>query len=346
MASTFKIGPIGHLRAEPNEHILHFRKGRLARSGPGLSYWFTRLSASVAQVPVEDQETTFVLKERSSDFQEVSAQMTVVYRVAEPEKAVSRVNFTVDIAAGRWVEQPLERLAGIIGKRAQRPARSYITSVPVVAALRDGADAIAATVEEALRQDAELFEMGIVPVGVAVTRVAPTAEVEKALQTPQREKIQQQADEATYERRALAVEKERAIKQNELATEIELARRQEVLIDQEGANQLRQVAAEADAQRARTTAEGERQAILAEAAARDAQTRARGEAEARRLVATADADGEAARLAVWRDAPERVLVGLALREFAGKIDTIGHLNLTPDILTTALGRFLRDEAAG
>ena len=61
-------------------------------------------------------------------------------------------------------------------------------------------------------------------------------ELEKALRQPTREAIQQRADEATFQRRAMAVEKERAIAENELANRIELARREEVLVAQSGAN--------------------------------------------------------------------------------------------------------------
>ena len=59
-------------------------------------------------------------------------------------------------------------------------------------------------------------ELGLHLVAVRVADVSPAAEMEKALRQPTREKIQQQADEATFERRALAVEKERAIAENEL----------------------------------------------------------------------------------------------------------------------------------
>ena len=51
---------------------------------------------------------------------------------------------------------------------------------------------------------------------------------------PTREAIQQAADEATFQRRAQAVEKERAIQENELQNKIELARREEQLIAQKG----------------------------------------------------------------------------------------------------------------
>jgi len=51
--------------------------------------------------------------------------------------------------------------------------------------------------------------------------------MEKAMEAPIRECIQQEADEAAFARRALAVEKERAIKENELKNQIELAKRDE-----------------------------------------------------------------------------------------------------------------------
>src|SRR5258706_5800544 len=103
--------------------------------------------------------------------------------------------------------------------------------------------------------------------------------------TPTREAIQQKADEATFQLRALAAEKERAIKQNELATEIELATRQEELIRQQGANRLLAVQRDAEAERARTEAELARQDLTAASKARQAEVTATGEAEAQRIVA-------------------------------------------------------------
>jgi hypothetical protein len=64
--------------------------------------------------------------------------------------------------------------------------------------------------------------------------------VEKALRTPAREQIQRNADRATCERRGLAVERERAIAENELQNQIELARREEQVVAQRGANARRQ----------------------------------------------------------------------------------------------------------
>ena len=58
--------------------------------------------------------------------------------------------------------------------------------------------------------------------------------------------MQQEADRATFERRAVAVERERAIGENELQTQIELARREEQLVAQRGANARREAEEEAE----------------------------------------------------------------------------------------------------
>jgi regulator of protease activity HflC (stomatin/prohibitin superfamily) len=314
------------------------------RRGAGIAYWFNPLSAAVAQVPVEDCETTFVLKERSQDFQEVTVQCTLTYRFADPERAAARVNFTIGLQTGAWAEQPLERLANLWSQKAQQPARSFITSGTVIDALRSGADQIRTAVESALRSDPEITAMGLTVVSVLVSRIAPTSEVEKALQTPTREAIQQKADEAVFSRRALAVEKERAIKENELATLIELERRQDQLIRQQGANRLLAIRQEAENEKTKVEAEAERQAITADAAAKAVAVRAGGEAEAKRLVAIAVGEAEARRVALWREVPGKVALGLALQGFAEKIQNIQHLNLSPDLLGSSLQQFLRDEA--
>jgi hypothetical protein len=151
------------------------------------------------------------------------------------------------------------------------------------------------------------------------------AEVEKALAAPVREQISQQADEAAFARRAAAVDKERAIAENELANRIELARREASLVEQEGANERKRATEKAAASKIATDAKAAERRITA-AADQDVIRAVEGE----RLAL------EVERLAAYRDLPAAVLMGLAAREFAGKIETIEHLNLTPDLLGTLL----------
>ena len=344
MATIGGFGPFSHLRAESNQFILHFKKGRLVRQGAGLAYWFLELSAAIAEVPAEDIDTTFLLRERTSDLQEVAVQCTLTYRVEDPERAARRVNFSIDLEKGAWKEQPLDRLAGLWAQRAQQPVRAFLASVPLVDAVRSGAEALQVALDGALRRDPDLEHMGLALVGIQVKQVAPSADLEKALQTPTRESLQQKADEAVFSRRALAVEKERAIKENELASQIELARRQEDLIRRQGQNRMLEVENQASAEKAAVEAQLEREELLARANARDAIARAEGQAQATRLAAEATSDGEARRVEVWERASQKVLLGLALQQLAGRIDHIQHLNLTPDLLGSVLQRFVQDQA--
>ncbi len=155
----------------------------------------------------------------------------------------------------------------------------------------------------------------------------PEPEVEKALRTPAREQVQQDADRATYQRRALAVQRERAIAENELQNQIELARREEQLIAQRGANARHQAEDAAAAGRIEAAAQADREQRLAEA--RAAGTRALGEAKAA---------GEAARVSAYRDLSQASLLALAAMDLAGGLPQIGTLVLAPDLLTPLLAK--------
>ncbi|MFN7942753.1 MAG: SPFH domain-containing protein [Thermoanaerobaculia bacterium] len=327
-----------HLRAQANEHVVHFRKGVPSRSGRGLAYWFFPLSAAVAQVPVEDLQTTFVLQERSADFQPLRAQVTVIYRIVDPRKAVNRVNFAISLSTGAWTEQPLEKLAVLWSNWSLEPARSVITGLSISEAVRSGAETVRGAMESALREKQEIAEIGLGLVSVRVEPLAPSAELEKALQTPTREAIQQKADEATFQRRALAVEKERAIKENELLTQIELSRQQQELIRQEGANALLGVEQEAERQRLATEAELARAKRLAESSASDLLVKTEAQARANRLLGEVEQENEKVRVETWRDAPSHLAIGLAAQLFAEKIQSVERVSLTPD----QLGDLLRD----
>ena len=131
-------------------------------------------------------------------------------------------------------------------------------------------------IESDLTTAGRLREMGIAIVTVRIAGLSPSAELSRALEAPTFERAQGVADEASFARRAQAVEKERAIAENELSTKVELSRRQAALIAQEDENarrtaegraEARRIAAEAEAGRIRVT-EAARNAAEAERLAR------------------------------------------------------------------------------
>jgi hypothetical protein len=213
---------------------------------------------------------------------------------------------------------------------AQQFALAYVTQTPLRTLLTEGYAEVRARIAEGLLADQGLADMGLSVVTIRVAAVQPTADLEKALEMPTREKIQQEADQATFERRALAVEKERAIQENELKNKIELARREEELIRQAGQNERRRVEEQAAAKKLDATASAERSRIGAEA-----------EAGSIRAVESAKLDGERGRMDIYRDLPTSVMLGLAARELAGKLQRIEHLNVSPELLGPVLLQLMR-----
>jgi regulator of protease activity HflC (stomatin/prohibitin superfamily) len=336
MAEITNLLVARHVRADASTHILHYRGGRLRRSGRGLAFWFLPMSASIAELPVDDRELSILFHGRSSDFQDVTAQGVVTYRIVQPATLAERIDFTIDLAKGAHRRQPLEKIALLLSELAHQHASGYIGTNPIRTILTEGYTRIRERVEAGLGTDPGLAEMGIAIVSVRISSVKPTPDLEKALEAPTREKIQQDSDEAAFTRRALAVEKERAIEENALVNQIELARREEQLITQRGQNARRQAGEQAEAERIASEAAAARTRIAAESEAH--QTLVKGEATAKsvRLVEGAKVDVERARMEVMREVPTQVLMGLAARELAGKLQRIEHLNLSPDALGPAL----------
>jgi regulator of protease activity HflC (stomatin/prohibitin superfamily) len=319
MAEIQRYPLIRHLRAEPSFHILRFRRGKLVASGRGLAFWFRPLNTSVAEVPMDDRELPFLFHGRAKDFQDVTVQGVITFRVVDPERVAGRVDFALDLVTGASLKQPLEKLAGLLTELAQQFALGYLAHTDLRHVLAEGVEEIRERIWQGLREDTALEAMGLEVVAVRVGAVKPVAEVEKALQIPVREAIQQEADVATFRRRAEAVEKERAIQENELQNQIELARREAHLIDQRGENEKKRVSDEAEAARIGAEAEAERTGIAA-----------RAQAESIEAVEQAKVKAEQDRMEIYRNFPTERLLGLAARRLAGKLQKIEHLNLTPD----------------
>lgn len=327
MADIARYPLVRHLRGTTTTHVQHVRNGKTIHAGVGAAFWFRPLSAVLSEVPVDDRELPLLFHARTADFQDVTVQATVTFRVVDPVVAAGRIDFSIDPDSGMWRATPLDQVAGLLTETAQQYALDRIAGVDLTATLAGGVRPVREAITAGLERDGRLTETGITVIGVRVVAIRPEPEVEKALRTPTREQVQQDADKATFERRALAVERERAIGENELQTQIELARREEQLVAQRGANARKEAEEAAAAGTIATDAEARRAERLAEA-----------EAGATRVTGLAQGDAEAARLAAYRDIPEAVLLGLAVKELAANLPHIESLVLTPDLLTPLLAR--------
>jgi hypothetical protein len=307
---------VRHLRSGPTSYIRHSKNGRVVHEGVAQSFWFQPLSAILSEVPVDDRELPLIFHARTADYQDVVIQATVTYHLAEPARAAERIDFGVDPRSGHWRSTPLEQLGGLLTDLAQQHALELLARLKLAQALVDAPPLLRDRIESGLAADERLVAIGVAVVAVRVGPIRPETDLEKALGTPARELVQQEADRATFERRALAVESERAIAENELHNQIELARREQELIAQRGQNEQRRVEDAAAASRIETAAHADRV----------------------RVVGEAEGDVERERLAAYAGLEPPILLGLALKELAANLPQIERLTLAPDVLGEALAR--------
>ncbi|MET9224751.1 SPFH domain-containing protein [Lentzea sp. NPDC003310] len=315
MADISTYPGLRHLRGAPTVHVRHVRKGAVVHEGTGLSFWFRPRTAVLSEVPVDDRELPMLFHARTRDYQDVTVQLTITYRCTDPETATARIDFSIDPDTGTWRQDPLSQIANTLTESTQQHALKTLGGLDLETAIKTGVE----RVKEAVAGNLTAAHIGLEIIDVRVVAIRPDADMEKALQTTIREKVQQEADKATYERRAIAVERERAISENELQNQIELAKREELLVVQRGANALKKAEDHARASRV----------------ADDAK------ADGIRKLAEAEAAGEKARLEAYRDVPQATLLALAAKELAGNLPEIGSITLTPDVIQPILQRLAR-----
>ena len=324
-----------HFLGSATDYVIHLRDGAVAHSGVGQAFWFHPGTSVLSEIPVTDQELPVLFHAITRDQQNVSVQANITFRFADPALASQRLDFGIFPPRPSGSASGREQVATIIGQLVQSVAVDVVAAVTLAEALETGVSRVRQTLTTALADDIRLRATGIEVLGVRVLAVRPEADIEKALQTPVREQLQAEADRAVYERRAVAVERERAISENELASQIELATRREQLVAQEGSNKRREAEDAAAVELVASQSSAQRRGIESEA--RAAEIRRLGDAQAAKEQALMDVYS-----AVGRD----VLNALALRDAAAKLPQINNLTITPDVLTGVLGRLLNSSTAG
>jgi regulator of protease activity HflC (stomatin/prohibitin superfamily) len=331
---------IRFIKTPPTTYVLQFQGGRVAREGTGLSFFYYAPTTSLVAIPVGSGDEPFIFEETTGDHQTITLQGQVTYRVAEPKKLAGLMNFTLAADGQRYISDDPEKLPQRVINLVHVLARAELEKLTLREAMR-AAGLIVANVRKGLATSPEISALGIEVIGLSILAIRPTPETARALEAETREQLLLKADEAIFLRRNAAVEQERAIKENELNTEIavENKKRQirETQMDAERAVQEKQHLLEAEALEAGIALEDKRKGLVALAAE---NTKAEADARAYGVSATMKALGSAdlgvlQALANNNMNPEQ-LIAVAFQEIAAKADKIGELNISPDLLRELL----------
>src|SRR5262245_1241479 len=333
---------IQFIKVGPTDFVMQFKRGQVVREGAGLSFFYFAPTASLVLVPVGSVDIPFIFEEVTADFQGVTVQGQITYRVADPKKLSQLMNFTLSSSGKEFLSDDPMKLPHRLINHTQVLTRASLKLLPLREAL-GSSDNLVASLRERLQNVDAIESLGIEILGLSILAIKPTPETSRALEAEAREQILREADEAIYARRNAAVEQERAIKENELNTEIAVENKK---------RQIRETQMEAE----KSVQEKMRQLQEAEMATKIAL-----EEKNKELVAlsTANAREEADTKAYEMSAVMKALsdtnpktlealtsvgmkpgqlVALAFKTLAESSDKIGQLNVSPELLRELLSR--------
>jgi regulator of protease activity HflC (stomatin/prohibitin superfamily) len=333
---------IRFIKVQPTTYLLQYRKGSLKRQGQGLAFFYFAPTTSLVAVPLESVDVPFIFNQVTADFQEISIQGQVTYRVIDAKQLSQLLNFTLDHTGRNYISTDPEKLPQRIINLIQVLMQSELAHLSLRETLTS-AENLVQKILEGLAHSKEISSLGLEILGLSILSIKPNPETARALEADVREQLLKEADQAIYARRNAAVEQERAIKENELQTEIAVE------------NKKRQVR-EAQMEAERAVKEKERQISEEEmtgkislekrnkewVALATENIKSQADAKAYSLKVTMEAlnnvDAKVLQSLASMDMNPSQLVALAFRDIADSAEKIGHLNVSPELLTELLQR--------
>ncbi len=310
----------GYIKAPPTTYLLHYQGGKLKREGAGISFWYFRYNSVLAKLSVGSIDVPFVFNEVTADIQDATIQGDLTYRIVDPKKTASLLNFSLD-ALERYASDDPEKLNERLVKAAQIRARAF-TQRHRLSELLVCSDEMVDEMLAGLRHTEALLELGVEIMGLSILSIKASPEMTKALQAKSREQLLLEADEAIHHRRNTAVELERQIKENELQTEIAVEAKR---------RQVRETQIQAD-----IAIEQQRSTLVDQRVGNERkEAEARGDALRATLAPLKDVDWKTL-MALSGGGDARSIIAMAFRDLADNASQIGQLNISPDLLSTLL----------
>jgi hypothetical protein len=331
---------IQYIKVNPTHYVLHFVGGRKRRAGAGLSFFYYKPTSSIVVVPINSADVPFIFNELSQDYQPLTVQGELTYRIFDPELVASLLNYTVERLPTRYISEDPQKLSQRLINLLQVMVRAEVQQL----ALRDvikASETVASQVLEKMRGSEALKSLGVEVMALAIQAIKPNPEVARALESEAREELMRRADQAIYDRRNASVEQERRIKENELNTEIAV---------EEKKRQIRETKVEADLVVEKKQQEV-RQAELSGQIALETERKnlVNVRTENAKLEADVQAYAMEASLRAFKDlepavlqmlavqtTDPRLMVSMAMKELAQNAAKIGNLNISPELMQLLL----------
>ena len=304
--------PIRFMKAAPTTYVIQFRNGKVRREGPGLAFFYYAPTSTILTVPLASAD---------ADFQAITIQGQLTYRVSEPKRIAEVLDLSV-APNGVYRTDDYRKLVERLVHATQTSMREEMQKLTLREALM-GSGILSGAVFSRLRAADVVARLGIEILNLSILSIRATPEMSKALEAEAREALQRRSDEAIYARRNNAVEQERRIKESELNTEIAVEEKQ---------RQIRETRMAAD-----IALEQQRAALMDQRVENEKkEADSRGYAMEATIKPVREVDWRTLMMLFPQSMDPRTTIALAFQEMASNAQKIGELNISPDLLNSLL----------
>ena len=331
---------------EPTEYVMKVKKGVTVAKGKGLACFCNTRTTSLVVVPTTAMEVSYAFDDiMTNDYQKVCVQGDVSFAIDNYELAAKMMDFGYRNQPAQYATVKAEAKIRM-DRRIVNLTRVYVTSFINACDVRKSIkcqNELAAQLLDALKADTTLAEYGLKVMAVSVLGVLPMPDTRKALEAATREEILKQQDDALYKRRNAAIEQERAIKENELNTEIRVAEKEKERREREMETKKMLAEREAQIKEAKIQADiqlEEQNRKLVELQAENEKRKSDAKAyDSEVLLRTfVGINPEILKALAMSGMDSKALIAKAFVEIGDKADKIGTLNVSPDLLETLAAR--------
>jgi len=319
-------------------YVIKFKNGQVSKEGRGLSFFYYEPTTSISAVPIGSSNLPFIFSETTKDYQTITIQGQITYKIGNPKQLADVLDFTVN-GNGVYKKDDTEKLNQTIVNEAQTATSSFIHQLGLKEAIRS-AKLVEKNITEGLLNSTAIKLLGIEILSINILAIKASPEMERALETETRENLQQEADQAIYARRNFAVEQERKIKESELNTEIAIEEKNKQIAEKQAETEVQKAENELKLREMKVQAdiaiENQRKVLLEQKTANE-----RKEADAQGYVLETtlkpykDLDWKMLT-ALNNNTDPKFNISLAFRELAENAQKIGNLNISPELLDNLL----------
>jgi regulator of protease activity HflC (stomatin/prohibitin superfamily) len=194
----FGLFGLRFIKTQPAQYLIQFKNGKPQREGNWLSMLYVAPTTTLVVVPTASVNEPFMSEEATADFQEVTIQGQVTYRVSDPKRTAALLNFSLD-AKGRYATEDPPKASQRLSDIVRLAMRAELKTMTLQDALASG-ERLVAAVRAALRAAPMNEARGAEVIGLSMLAIKPKPETARAREAEAR-RDQEPADQGNADGR-------------------------------------------------------------------------------------------------------------------------------------------------